>query len=199
MESESNRLWSYINSEYFNFYQIDQDVKELRALSKQDIQEFFEQYISPRSKARAKLSVHLLAQASPPETPATTPEQQKEQLVEMLSQYLGSSGVEVEPGKLTQDFATVDITNEDSIIAAIKPHLPAKEVEEATEQIKQGLPQLMMTLKISKGGEEQDKPVEVSKPTIINDAHAWKAGLQVSRGPRAITDISDYEDLEPKL
>jgi insulysin len=199
LESESNRLSGYIISEYFNFFQIDEDVKQLRALSKQDIQDFFEQYIRPKSKVRAKLSVHLLAQASPPETPAATAEQQKEQLVEMLGQYLGSAGVEVEQATLTKDFANVDITDEDSIVSAIKPHLPAKELEEATSQIKQGLPQIMMSLKISKGGEEQAKAVEVAKPTIIDDVDAWKSGLQVSRGPMPVTDISDYEDLEPKL
>lgn len=200
MESESNRLWSYINSEYFNFFQIDRDVKELRALSKQDIQDFFEHYISPKSPARAKLSVHLLAQASPSETPVTTPEQQKDQLVEALGQYLGSAGVDVDQATLTKDFANVDITSEDAIVSAIKPHLPAAEVEEASAQIKQGLPQIMMALKISKPVEsEQTKPEVVSKPTIIDDAHAWKAGLQVSRGPRPITDISEYEELEPKL
>jgi insulysin len=200
MESESNRLWSYINSEYFNFYQIDRDVKELRALSKQDIQDFFEHYISPKSSARAKLSVHLLAQASPPVTPATSTEQQKEQLVEMLGQYLGSAGVTADETKLTKDFTNVDITNEDAIVSAIKPHLPAAEVDEACAQIKQSLPQIMMALKISKPVEgEVVKPEVASKVTVIDDARAWKASLQVSNGPRPVTDISDYEDLEPKL
>lgn len=36
-------------------------------------------------------------------------------------------------------------------------------------------------------------------PTIIEDVHAFKASLGVSRGPQAVKDLSEFEDLEAKL
>ena len=62
LESETNRLWAYINNEYFNFYQVDQDVAAIRRLTKEDVKDFFDKYIDPESESRAKLSVHLIAQ-----------------------------------------------------------------------------------------------------------------------------------------
>ena len=37
------------------------------------------------------------------------------------------------------------------------------------------------------------------KPTYISDIHEFKARLPVSAGPTPVTDLSEYEDLEPKL
>jgi insulysin len=50
-------------------YSIDQispvyrDVENIESLTKKDILEFFNQYIHPSSSSRAKLSIHLIAQA----------------------------------------------------------------------------------------------------------------------------------------
>lgn len=72
LESETGRLWGYISGEYLNFHQVDVDVTGIRALSKHEILTFFATYLDAASTLRAKVSVHLVAQAQPSaeETPA---------------------------------------------------------------------------------------------------------------------------------
>ena len=66
LDSETSRLWNYITYEYMDFYQIDNEVAQIRKLKKSDVQEFYEQHIGPASTTRAKLSLHLIAQATAP-------------------------------------------------------------------------------------------------------------------------------------
>ena len=74
LEQEGGRLWSYISSEYYSFYQIDRDVEAIRALKLDDIKAFYAKYIDPDSKERSKLSVHMVAKgkAEPTETETET-------------------------------------------------------------------------------------------------------------------------------
>nr|XP_036584366.1 zinc protease [Colletotrichum truncatum]KAF6793884.1 zinc protease [Colletotrichum truncatum] len=60
---ESNRHWPQIASEYHDFESAQQDAAHIKTLTKADMVEFFQQYIKPGSTKRAKLSVHLHAQA----------------------------------------------------------------------------------------------------------------------------------------
>ena len=41
--------------------------------------------------------------------------------------------------------------------------------------------------------------VGIKKPTYISDIHEFKARLAVSAGPTPVTDLSEFEDIEPKL
>ncbi|KAF6824712.1 zinc protease [Colletotrichum musicola] len=66
LDEESNRHWAQIASEYYDFEQHQQDASHIRTLTKADMVEFFQRYIKPGSETRAKLSVHLYAQASVP-------------------------------------------------------------------------------------------------------------------------------------
>ncbi|KAF7940820.1 uncharacterized protein EAE97_007006 [Botrytis byssoidea] len=61
---EALRFWNHITSEVFDFEQVYCDAENIEALTKNDILEFFNQYIHPYSPTGAKLSIHLIAQAS---------------------------------------------------------------------------------------------------------------------------------------
>lgn len=50
---------------------------------------------------------------------------------------------------------------------------------------------------VSNGGDGEAE--EKKQPILIKDVRAWKAGLQASRGPRAVRDLSEFEDLGAKL
>lgn len=50
---------------------------------------------------------------------------------------------------------------------------------------------------VSNGGDVEAE--EKKQPILIKDVRAWKAGLQASRGPRAVRDLSEFEDLGAKL
>ncbi len=162
LESETGRLWGYIGSEYFDFHQVDHEVGILRQLTKADMESFYAKYISLESPARAKLSLHMIAQASPPETPDTTPEQQKEQLVELLGQYLSSTGLKLDEAKFTQAFQQVNVASgdEEAILSTVKTYigqeLPAVKAEETLEEARKNLGTLLVALKIKAPVEEME-------------------------------------------
>ncbi len=62
---ESMRFWFHIHSSYYDFLQREIDVEALRALSKNDIIEFFMRFIHPSSPTRSKLVVNLRSQIKP--------------------------------------------------------------------------------------------------------------------------------------
>ncbi|EXJ84618.1 insulysin [Capronia epimyces CBS 606.96] len=189
LDFETNRLWAYISGEYYNFHQVDRDVAVIRQLTKDDIKAFFAQYIDPQSPTRAKVSVHLEAQAlkAPVEQ---LPADKRDELVKVLK----SLDVDVDEAKLKTRFAKVDLADETSVVGAIQEYLGTSVSDSKTEEIREKLKEL--TPKI--------KPVEAPNntaaiPVVITDPYRWKAGLQVSQGPTAIEDVRAYEDLESKL
>lgn len=205
LDFETSRLWAYISGEYLNFHQVDRDVTEIRKLTKDDIKQFYAHYISPESATRAKLSVHLEAQASstPPEI---APEEQKAQMVGLIGQVLGSLGVDVQEASLKKQFESVETSDDKNIVAAIKEYigdsLPAPKLEEVLEQMKEAIVQVQVALKLKPVVTETDGAevaAQIPAPVIIKDAYQWKADLQVSKGPVAVADIRDFEDLESKL
>jgi len=72
LDQESSRHWSHIDSEYFDFELVHEDAITIRALSKSDMIQFFEHYVSPSSTKRAKLAIHLHAQGSSAAPPTTS-------------------------------------------------------------------------------------------------------------------------------
>ena len=75
----------------------------------------------------------------------------------------------------------------------------------------EALPSLFIALGITSASleeEEQQEPenglavngiVEKIPAVIIENVDTWKAGLRVSEGPRALVDLSEFEEIEPKL
>ena len=210
LESETGRLWGHIGTEYFDFYQIDHDVALIRQLTKADMQSFYSRYISPESPTRAKLSLHMTAQASPPETPHLSAEEKKEQLVGVLLEYLTSKGLELDEDKVKQDFSRVDVSKaDDQTILSVVRHLIADQVsaqklDVILEETGKNLETLLVNLKIKApaGGKEVngiDFAKKIPTPVIINDVDTWKASVKLSEGPRPVNDLSQFEELEPKL
>ncbi|KAF2818106.1 LuxS/MPP-like metallohydrolase [Ophiobolus disseminans] len=68
LDQEDARFWDHITNDSYDFVQADTDAEEIRKLSKEDMIEFFADFISPSSSKRAKLSVHLISQAKSSET-----------------------------------------------------------------------------------------------------------------------------------
>ena len=210
LESETGRLWGYVGSEYFDFYQIDNEVALVRQLTKADMQSFYSKYITPESPTRAKLSLHMVAQASPPETPELTQEQQKEQLVELLGQNLNSMGLDLDQAELKQDFEKVDVSkgDEEAILSTIKSSIGDKlsgdKLEAILEETRENLGTLLIALNIKAPVEDKevngtDMAEKIPTPIIIQDVDTWKASMTVSEGPRPINELSQFEELEPKL
>lgn len=210
LNSETNRLWAYINSEYYNFFQVDTDVATIRKLTKKDMQEFYAKYIEPESPTRAKLSVHLKAQKVI-EKPDVAPAEQKDQFTELVGQYMGAQGVDVKMDSLKQHFEKVKIHDKESVVPAAKAYIastsmPDAQAEGILTQIKESLPELMIALKIKAPIPADESSADVKAvaenipvPVLIEDVHRWKAGLQISQAPVPVMDITELEDKTSKL
>lgn len=221
LSSETGRLADNIGSEHFDFYKVEHDVAELKRLTKADIQEFYNEFIDPYSKTRAKLSVHMVAQSKEKEAEKLSAGQQNEAILDALSKFLSNSGVSCDPETLKADLAKINVAegDQEGLISVArnyaKSSVPAEKVDSIVEQLRQALPPLFMTLGIKTSSmveEEQQEPesnelangfvngvVEKIPPVMVENVDTWKAGLRVSEAPRPVVDLSDFEELEAKL
>ncbi len=100
LDQESYRFEAHVASGYFDFQQKEHDVACLKNLNKRQMPEFFNQYILPASPRRAKLSVHLNAQAPPKATLTGLKEKDK---MSLLVDCLDPIDDDVEPHTLVPD------------------------------------------------------------------------------------------------
>ena len=204
LNGETGRLWNYILSEYYNFYQVDMDVNHIRKLTKQDMQEFYARYIDPESPTRAKLSIHLNAQKVV--EAETSSEEQREQLVGMLTKYLTAQGAEVQKDRLQSEMSKTAPHDQAGIVAACRAavgsSLPESKLDEVVTELEKAIPQVFVALKIKAPEQEVNGAEELPKvkePVVIEDVHHWKASLPVSAGTLPVEDIKRFQDFESKL
>ncbi|KAI9676006.1 MAG: Insulinase (Peptidase M16) [Caeruleum heppii] len=226
---ESQRFWTHVATEYFDFDQVDEDVSHIKTLAKADMVEFFQQYINPSASTRAKLSVHLLAKASAAEqAKSMSPQERNEKLLTLLSQYLSSEAIEADISLLRPRLAAIDIESDgpQSLVQAIGRFL-TEDVQLETDKVTailvkgQGLLEAALpalgiptssATQSQANGETESPPANglingeadghghaTSETVVIEDVHAFKAGMAVSAGARPVKDLSEFEDLEPKL
>ncbi|KAL9626341.1 MAG: hypothetical protein Q9204_007385 [Flavoplaca sp. TL-2023a] len=214
LDQESERFWTQITSERFSFVQNEIDAANIKPLTKQDMIDFFTHYIHPTSPARAKLSVHMIAQSTPKPTEADTetdkannpskPEQ-KQQLIAILSEYLTSLNIPTSPDKLTPHFSPLDLTKPNlipDILTAISTYLtteakiPTEQAAAITQQGPQILSAVLPELGIEIPVDEEDLPPapQVKETVVIEDVFAYKAGLAMSKGPVAVRALKDFEE-----
>ena len=213
LDQETSRFWSHITGEYFNFLQVETDVEHLRQLTKTQMIDFFKHYIHPTSPHRAKLSVHMIAHMSPKALAGSmSTTEQKEKVLDIIAKLLTSLGTNVEAGKLIARFKAVDIAGGDQpgIVQGTRAYLEhdarvsTDQCNQVIEQIQQVLPTILPSLGIEIKTTTEDvkdlPPAPPMKPTTyIENVQEFKAGLKVSAGPWPVTDLSEFEDTEPKL
>lgn len=217
LDQESARFWGHISNEYFDFMQVENDVAHLRSLTKEDLIGFFDHYIHPTSPARAKLSIHMVAQLSPKALGDTMDSaEQKEKVITALGKYLNSLGIEADAEKLNKRFTNVDVAGGDQpgIIEAIVAYISedievgAEKAKDVIEQGKKLLGTILpgLGIEVFPAGKTEDCVVgtsndapEVKPTTFIDNVHEYKSELQVSAGARPVKDLSEFEDIEPKL
>jgi insulysin len=190
---------------------VGHDVAAIETLTKAEMLEFVDQYISPASPHRAKLSVHLLAQTSPSEIAAhTSPAERLEKLKELIIEFLEEEDLPVDEDKLKARVQTPGLLEggADSIAAAIGKYLsedaglPAEEVEELLVKGKPMLSSVLASVGIQTAVMLDDKAPAVKDalpaPTKIEDVTEFKRGLQPSIGSIPVTEINKFENLEAK-
>ncbi|KAI9872698.1 MAG: Insulinase (Peptidase M16) [Pleopsidium flavum] len=158
----------------------------------------------------------MVAQLSPKAIAGTIDSaEQKGKVVTLLGKYLNSLGLAVDSEKLEERFEDVDVTGGDQrgIIKTIEAYLSEDiklEDGRAEDVIEQGqqllgtvLPSLgieVLPANMEDGEDVKSDDVPVTKTTtFIGNVHEYKAELQVSAGARPVKDLSEFEDMEPKL
>ena len=212
MEQESNRFWHHISSDEYDFQQKEIEVDHLRSLTKTDMIQFFKRYIDPISATRAKLSVHMVAQSTPQDVaPNVPPEAKQQAFLTTVEQYLGMAGVNIDVEKLSARFQKVNLMEGDQnkILQTLVDHLTedANAPPEHIAAIQTQGPELLGTILPSLGieskhieDEESLPPApSVGKASYIENVHDFKASLTLTAGARPVTDLTEFEELEPKL
>lgn len=196
-------------------------MKHIEPLTKQDMIEFFRTYYHPHSPRRAKISTHLIAQASAADIAANTSTSEKqEKLVEVISQMLEQLGLEnVSSAEISKRLEKVDIASGDvgGIVAATGSYMKEglgmaeREVEQVLEHGKIALGHVLPSIGIVSepesngangsvtGSNAKDTSNGEKSTTIIEDVKAFKASMPLSAGPKAVKDLSFYEELGPRL
>ncbi|CAF9915700.1 MAG: Insulinase (Peptidase M16) [Heterodermia speciosa] len=213
LEQECGRFWSHISNEYFDFYKVDHDVAHIKPLTKEDMIRFCEYYINPTSRTRAKLSIHMIAQSSPKAVGGSMSDEEKtEKVLSLLGKFLTATGVEADMEKLRRRSQAVNIAKgeQKAIVEVVSSYLKECSVpeEQCSLIIEQGR-QLLTTALPSLGIEVQPEveegagvlppAPEVKATTYVTNVQEFKASLMASAGPTPVTDLKEYEDIEPKL
>lgn len=212
LSQEVGRFWDAISNEYYHFDVREDDATRIKTLKKSDLIEFYNTHIDPTSEKRAKISVHLLAQSSPSDVASKmTPEEQKSGLSNMTAQLLASGGITADADKIEARLAKIDLPNADpdTVVNVVMQYVKedaglaeeqAKEIEpQAKAALVQVLPQLGIKASQPTPVDGEAEVVKTKRATLIKDVHAWKASLALSAGAAPMRDLSEYEDLDPKL
>ena len=210
---ECSRFWSHISNEYFDFHKVDHDVAHLKPLTKEEMIQFFDYYISPTSPTRAKLSVHMIAQASPKTFGGVMSDEEKtEKVLTLLGKFLTATGVEADVEKLQQHFKAVDVAGGDqkAIFGAVSAYLTdsgipddqsLRVLEQGQQLIATALPSLGIEMQpvVEEGAEDLPPAPKVPPTTYITNVQEFKASLMATAGATPVTDLKEYEDIESKL
>lgn len=195
------------------------DVANIEPLTKPEILAFYREHFLPSSPRRAKASVWLIAQSSAADVAANTSDtEKKDKLLETVTQMLQQMGLEVDAAALGKQFDGVDVAGADvdGIVAAVGTYLTdvagvaAEEAKQVVEQGKAVIGGVLPSLGIVASGAEEPvtnghadaegkEPQSESKTVVIEDVKAWKASMPLSAGARPVKDLSEFEEVAPKL
>lgn len=187
-------------------------------MTKSDVLDFFTAYFQPGAPARAKMSIHMIAQASADEVAAKTdPAEKVEKLVSHISDTFAQLGLSVDKPTLSTQLQKVDVAAGDAkaIMSSVGDYLKESaglaedQLQQVVQQGQMIMPQLLAAAgikvpvpEIASNGNGAEKAVNgdsKSKTVLIKNVPAFKATMALKPGPRAVKEPAEFEDLEPKL
>ncbi|KAH7135013.1 Metalloenzyme, LuxS/M16 peptidase-like protein [Dendryphion nanum] len=204
---ESTRFWNHMFSDAYDFEQSDEDVKHTEPITKEEMKAFFAQFISPSSSKRAKLSVHLIAQAKPKEP---TADEKKVQALNIVSNILKGEKIVADLEKLKTNITSIAAPTATELSETISAYirselsLPQAQLEKVVDEVEAALgvaevdPKLE-DIQILDNGEVQNVTTDSKVPVLITDVHAFKASLQLSTGIRPVKDLGEFVEGNAKL
>ncbi|KAF2746080.1 LuxS/MPP-like metallohydrolase [Sporormia fimetaria CBS 119925] len=212
LTQESNRFWTHVFNDSYDFLQADEDATHIQALTKGDFTEWVRHSVSPSSAHRAKLSVYLTAQAKPSEPSA---DEKKEATLLAVTAILSAENLTPDTEKLSPRLADSSAATPAGLVAAISAHL-TEDLKVSQEQVDKIVDEAKAALGLAEVEEKLEHPVElkddalaavaenehanrVSEPILITDVHAFRASLPMSAGVKPVKDFSEYMEESAKL
>ena len=173
-------------------------------LTKADLVKFFDEYIDPKSPARAKVAVHLIAQAK---SDVTT--NQIADLVKALG--LDEAGAATKAAKDLQDrLERLAVERQDEAAEAaeaesLKAYLAASfgvtdeaTVSKAVDAWKE-ISRYYQTANSTNGDVAGSYTVNGTTPVEIRNIRDFRTSMALSSGPQPEADINDFLDVDAKL
>lgn len=157
--------------------------------------DFFKKHISPASPERAKISVWMIAQAT-----SDVSTKQISELVKALE--LKSAEREAEAATDLQARLSAAEHDEAKEIEGLKEYLlhDLKVAEDKIDAAVEAWKKLHSKTNGVVGHQDEDPPsLNGTKICFIEDPRDFKARLPVSAGARSVKDLTEYEELDPKL
>ena len=101
---------------------MDHDVYHIDKQNKENLIEFFDQYISPASNTRAKLAIHLVAQGAPSSVIESAPHSAKnEMMLKALIKLFKAHNIDTDVNKLESqlEHLTISASNPEPLADAV--------------------------------------------------------------------------------
>ncbi|KAF2734338.1 LuxS/MPP-like metallohydrolase [Polyplosphaeria fusca] len=203
LTQEGNRFWNHMFADTYDFTQAENDAKSIELLNKPQMIDCFQHYVSPASPHRAKIAVHLVAQAKPKEP---TVEERKSHATSALTTILKAENLTAAHEKLESRLSSLPAESlGDSIPSAIAAHLTEdlslekEKAEKVLDETKAALG-LAETPAVLEAGEKEGKVSENgTKVVYIEDVHGFKAAREMSSAVVAVTNLEEFLEGSAKL
>jgi insulysin len=179
----------------------DTDATELAKLTKQAMTTFYASFISPASPTRSKLSVHLQAQSKPKEPSL---DEKKASAVAALQVILTEHKLDAKLPDLTAaikaapsaDAIPDAVAKFLSDVLKLKSDVAGKVLDEAKAAMGVADSGLAAEPKVLGDGDvDMEGAKDARTPVLVRDIHAWKAGMQVSKGVRPVRQLEEFVEV----
>lgn len=162
--------------------------------------DFYAHYISTASPSRAKLSVHLQAQSKPKEPSL---QEKKDAAVTALTALFAEQKITTADTDAVKTSINA-VTSPSEIPEALSTYLDslslAKETKETVlDGAKAALGVADAGLPAEPKAESDGESKGAGQPVLIQDVYAWKAGMQVSAGVKAVRPLEEFVDIAEHL
>lgn len=157
--------------------------------------DFFNRYIHPSSNQRSKLAIYFVAQAK---SDVST-----KQITELIKGLELDTEASAQAATDLQARLSAAAPDEEKEVEGLKSYLfhdlkvTETKIDAAVEIWRKIHAQSIGTNGIVK--DAQPPSSNGIAPVVINDVRDFKAGLTVTAGARPVKDLSEYEELDPKL
>lgn len=189
IREEAYFYWHHVTNGYYNFPQPDTDAEILRSLSKQDIVDFYNTHVSPKSPTRSKLVVNLRSHSPP----AVADDRR---LTAVIVNAAHDRDLDWDDGDFADFSKACDGHNADEIFAKLPAVLEDKNL--SSSEIQSFVTDVKAAYASLAGSGRYSLP-DADKRVVIDDVGLFKSTQALTEAPYPLQDLSVYMENEAKL